>query len=166
MGPWGYTERALCNAESTQRCGRQCAVGRGAAEPVKDITLIPRDLAKPRNAAHKAGCCSEDPIQAFKPTSRESFVYHATVIEARYYKGMNSSWGEGAGHHPELSKLVVTAAAKKINIHVQSHQVGKAYMRCAMVADCATCCNAVACDLSTLKSSKLQKCGQSEKQRL
>src|SRR6218665_1892236 len=53
-------------------------------------------------------------------TSRESFIYRAIVIEARYYKGMNkargSSWGEGAGHHPKLPKLVVTAAAKKINM--------------------------------------------------
>src|SRR6218665_636016 len=43
----------------------------------------------------------------------------ATVVEARYYrcvnKGRGSSWGEGAGYHPELPKLVVTAA-KKINM--------------------------------------------------
>src|SRR6218665_3376640 len=27
-----------------------------------------------------------------------------------------SSWGERAGHYPQLPKLVVTAAAKKINV--------------------------------------------------
>jgi len=31
-------------------------------------------------------------------------------------KGRCSRWGEGAGHHPKLPKLVVTAAAKKINM--------------------------------------------------
>ena len=31
-------------------------------EPVKDIPHIPRDPAKPRNATHKAGCRSGDPI--------------------------------------------------------------------------------------------------------
>ena len=57
----GQTEALvpLCNAEPTQRCGRQCAV---VGEPVKDIPHIPRDPAKHRNAAHKTGYRSEDPI--------------------------------------------------------------------------------------------------------
>src|SRR6218665_754261 len=85
-------------------------------KPVKDIPHISRDPAKPRNAAHKAGCRSEDPIQAFNSTSRESFIYRATVIEARYYKGMNkgrcSRWGEGAGHHPKLEKNTIKKESK------------------------------------------------------
>src|SRR6218665_1989189 len=32
----------------------------------------------------------------------------------RCSKGRGSSWREGGGYHPELSKLVVTAAAKEI----------------------------------------------------
>jgi len=54
------------------------------------------------------------------PTSWESFVYSAIIVEARYHKGMNkgkgSSWGEGEGYHTELPKLVATAAAKKVNV--------------------------------------------------
>src|SRR6218665_1166086 len=71
------------------------------------------------------------PYLAFNSTSRESFIYRATVIEARYYKGMNkgrcSSWGEGAGHHPKLPKLVVTAAAKKINMPDKCKLLVKGY---------------------------------------
>ena len=52
----------LCNAESMQRCGRQCAVERGVSEGHPAYPHIPRDPAKPRNAAHKAGSRSEDPM--------------------------------------------------------------------------------------------------------
>jgi len=62
-------------------------------EPVKDIPHLPRDPAKPRNAAHKAGCRSQDPVYAFKPINRESLVYSPTVIEARCYKDMNKGTG-------------------------------------------------------------------------
>src|SRR6218665_2443170 len=69
----------LCNTEPTQICGIHNALLVG--EPVKDILHIPRDPIKPRNAVHKAGCS-----QAFKPTSRESFVYRAIVILQRTRK--------------------------------------------------------------------------------
>src|SRR6218665_2772356 len=47
----------LCNAEPTQRCGRKCAVSRGASEghPTCMYTLRSRHPATPRNATHKAG---------------------------------------------------------------------------------------------------------------
>ena len=71
-------------------------------ELVQDIPHISRDQAEPKNAAHKAGCCSQDPVQAVKPTSREYFVHGATIVKARYYKGMKkgrgSFWGQGAEH--------------------------------------------------------------------
>jgi len=31
-------------------------------------------------------------------------------------KGRGSSWGEGAGYHPELPKMVVKAGEKKFNM--------------------------------------------------
>src|SRR6218665_3870402 len=96
----------LCNAEPTQRRGRQCAVGRGASEGHPAYTQRPGQTY--RNTAHTTGCRSQDPVKAFKPTNRESFVYGATVIEARYHKGVNkgggSSWRERAGYHSELPK--------------------------------------------------------------
>src|SRR6218665_2515420 len=91
-------------------------------EPVKDIPHIFRDPAKPigmrstRRAAVRRTLSRHLTRQVGSP----SYIALYTVIEARYYKGMNkgrcSSWGEGAGHHPRLPKLVVTAAAKKINM--------------------------------------------------
>src|SRR6218665_1950809 len=81
-------------------------------EPVNDIPHIRRDPAKLRNAHLRRQIGSPLP------------VYGAKVIEARYHKGVNkgrtSSWREGAGYHPELPKLVVTAAAKEIRSFIKS----------------------------------------------
>jgi len=58
------------------------------------------------------GCRSQDPVQAFKPTSRVSFVDGTTVVEVRDYKGMNRGRGGIWGNGAELPKLPVVAAEK------------------------------------------------------
>ena len=55
-------------------------------------------------------------------TERCCFSVLPPSVEARYHIGMNkgrgSMWREGAGYHPELLKLVVTAAAKEFSIYI------------------------------------------------
>ena len=87
---------------------------------MEDIPHVPRDSTELRDAAHKAGSRAQDSVKAFKPASREPIVYGTTVVQTGDYEGMNqrrsSIWGEGAGYHPELPELVVTATAKEIDV--------------------------------------------------
>src|SRR6218665_1118506 len=41
---------------------------------------------------------------------------HIWRYSRRMNKGRGNSWGEGAGYHPELPKLIVKAPAKKITM--------------------------------------------------
>src|SRR6218665_206893 len=76
-------------------------------EPVKDIPCIHRDLAKPRNAAYKAGCRSEDP---FKLSSRESLVYGKPNSYCMVLFDINLYNSSHSAYHAEAFPVRVTSA--------------------------------------------------------